>query len=80
MVAPGLDDDLEGFFVGSGHDDHMRGARLGHHLGLEVAAVHRLQVGHDRGLREGLAQGADAVEPFRQDERRARFEPIDSRP
>ena len=80
MVAAGLDDDLEGLLMGAGHDDHVRGAGLGHHLRFEIAAVHRLQVGHDRRVREGLAQGADAVEPFGQDERRTGFEPIDSCP
>ena len=80
VVTAGLYDDLEGLFVGAGHHYHVGGSGLGHHLRFEVAAVHRLQVGHDRDVREGLAQGADAMETLGQDERSARFEPIYARP
>ena len=73
MVPAGLHDDLEGFLVGAGHHHHVGSSRLGHHLRLEVAAVHRLQVGHDRDVRESLTQGADAVQTLGQDERGACF-------
>jgi len=80
VVAAGLDDALEGFLVGAGHDDDVGRAGLGHHLGLEVAAVHRLQVSDDWDLREALAQGAHAVQPLGEDERRAGLEPVHARP
>ena len=79
MVASGLHNDLQGFFVGAGHHHHVGGAGLGHHLRLKVAAVHRLKVGHDWDVRESLTQGADAVEAFGQNKRRACFEPIHAR-
>ena len=41
----------------AGHDDDVRRAGLGHHLGFEVAAVHRLQVGDDR-RRRGSARAS----------------------
>ena len=80
MVEAGLHDHLEGLLVGAGHHDHVGRAGLGHHLRLQVAAVHRLEVGHDRGLREGLAEGADAVEALGEDERGARLEPVNPCP
>ena len=73
MVAAGLHDDLQGLFVGAGHHHHVGGASLGHHLCFKVAAIHRLQVGHDRDVRESLTQGADAVQTLGQDERGACF-------
>ena len=58
-VAAGVDDAADRRLVGAAHDDHEAGAGLGHHLGLEVAAVHDLQVGDDRVGREALVQRLD---------------------
>ena len=73
MVTAGLHDYLKGFFVGTGHHHHVGGASLRHHFCFKVAAIHRFQVGHDRDVREGLTQGADAVETLGQDERGSCF-------
>ena len=48
----GLDDPSERGLVGPPHHDDEIGAGLGHHLGLEIPAVHRLQIGDDRVVRE----------------------------
>jgi len=38
-----------------GHHHDVRGSGFGHQLGLKVAAVHGLQVGHDGDAGEALA-------------------------
>lgn len=77
-VGAGFDDALDRFGMGAGHDDDVGGAGFGHHFGFEVATVHGLQIGDDGDLGEGLAQGADTVEAFGEDEGCASFEPIDT--
>ena len=64
--------------MGALHHDDVRRAGLGHHLGFEIAAVHRLEVGDDGDAGESSAEAADAVEAFGEDERRAGFEPVDA--
>jgi AraC-like DNA-binding protein len=66
--------------VGAGHHDDVGGAGFGHHLGLEVAAVHGLKIGDDGRVRKGGAEGADAVESLGEDERGAGLEPVDAGP
>ena len=61
----------------SHHHDEVR-ARLGHHLGFEVTAVHRLQVGDDRMSREPRAKALDRPQPFGEDQRRTGLEPVDA--
>jgi len=78
MVTAGLHDDLESFFVGAGHDDHVGGACLGHHLRLEVAAVHRLEVGHNGRPGEGLPQRPHTVQALGEDQRRPGLQPVDA--
>ena len=60
------------------HDHDEVGARLRHHLGLQVAAVHDLEVGDDRMIGKAGAQPLDAADAMREDERRARLEPVDA--
>ena len=55
----------------------LGGAGLGHHLGFEVTAVHGFEIGDNRRVRKSFAQRADAVEAFGEDQRGARFEPVD---
>ena len=76
---PALTTALIGLDVGAGHDHDVGGARARHHLRLEVAAVHRLEVGHDGMAREGRAQRLHAAQPFGEDERRPRLQPVHSR-
>ena len=78
-IAAGLDDAPDGRFVRAAHDDHEVGARLGHHLGLEISAVHRLQIGHDRMSREARAKLLDGMKPFGEEQRCAGFQPVDAR-
>ena len=77
-VASGIDDAADRRLVRAAHHDDERRAGLGHHLGLEVPAVHRLQVGDDRMVREARAQRLDRAQPLRQDQRRAGLEPVDA--
>lgn len=77
-IGTGLDHALDGFGMCPRHDDHMRCSRLGHHFGLQVAAIHGLEIGDNRGVGEGLSQGADPMQSFRQDQGSARFQPVDS--
>ena len=76
-VSASLNDALDRFRVGAGHHDDVGGARLGHHLGFEVATVHRLQVSDDGRVWKRFPQGADAVQPFGENEWRASLQPID---
>ena len=76
----GLDHAADRFLVGPGHDHDVRRAGLGHHLGFEIAAVHRLQIGDDRRVGKSLAQGPHAVHALGDDQRRAGFQPIDAGP
>ena len=64
--------------MGALHHDDVRRPGLGHDLGLEPAAVHRLQVSHDRRLRKSLAQRAHAVHALGDDERRPGLQPVHS--
>ena len=59
------------------HHDEVR-ARLGHHLGFEISAIHRFEVGDDRMIRETRAQSFDGVQPFGEEQRRAGFQPVDA--
>ncbi len=75
-VASRVDHAADRRLVRASHDDDEVGACLRHHLRFEVASIHRLQIGNDWMLREASAQLFDRVEPFRKEQRRARFEPI----
>ena len=75
-VAPGVDDAADGRFVRPAHDDDERCARFRHHLGFEIAAVHRLEIRHDRLLREPGVKLFDRMQPLRQQQRRAGLEPV----
>ena len=55
-LAARLDDPSQRGLVRPAHDDDEIGAGLGHHLCLEITAVHRLQIGDDRMLREPRAK------------------------
>ncbi len=55
-----------------------RFARARHHLGFQVAAVHRLQVGDDRMVGEARPQCLDRTQPVREEQRRAGFQPVHS--
>ena len=77
-IGSGLDDALDRLGVGTGHDDDVGRAGLGHHLGFEVTAVHRLEIGDDGGVWKSGAESADAVESLGEDERGAGLEPVDS--
>jgi hypothetical protein len=60
-----------------GHHDYVRGAGAGHDLGLEIAAVHRFQIGYDGRLGKSRSEFADPMHAFGNDQRRADFQPID---
>ena len=60
------------------HHHHERRAVAEHHLGFEVARVHRLQVGDDRVIRVQLVERGHRVEPLTEDERCSDLEPIDA--
>ena len=60
------------------HDDDEIGAGLGHHLCLEISAVHGLQIGDDRVIRKPRAEGLDGAEAFGENQRRPRLEPVDA--
>src|SRR5215510_13060865 len=77
-IAPGFDDAFDRLRVRASHHHHVRRAGFGHHLGFEVTPVHRLQVGDDRTVWKFPPQRAHAVKPFGQNQRRARFEPVNS--
>ena len=77
-VAAGVDHAANRRLVGAPHHDDEAGAGLRHHLGFEIAAVHRLQVGDDGMVREAFAQRRDRVQPLGQDQRRAGLEPVDA--
>jgi hypothetical protein len=79
-IAAGLDDALQRLLVRPRHDDHVGRPGLRHHLRLEVAAVHRLQIGHDRHAGKRSPQGPHAVQAFREDQRRAGLQPVNARP
>ena len=57
------------------HDDEAR-ARLRHHLGLEVPRIHRLQIGDDGVIGKPRAQRLHRAQAVREEERRARLEPV----
>jgi hypothetical protein len=65
-VAPGIHDAPDGRLVRPPHDHHVARPGLGHHLGLEIAAVHRLQVGHDGVVGKLVPQRLDRVQPLRE--------------
>ncbi len=77
-VSPGLHDTLDRFGMGAGHHHHVGGSRPGHHLCLEVAAVHCLEVGHDRHLGEGGPQLPDTMQALGQNQRRAGLQPVNA--
>ena len=77
-VAARVDDAADRRLVRASHDDHEARAGLGHHLRFEIAAVHRLQVGDDRMIRKLLVERLDGVEAFGEQQRRARFQPVDA--
>ena len=77
-VAAGFDDAFDGFGVGAGHDDDVGGTGFGHHFCFEVATVHGFEVCDDGDAWEGVAEGADPVEPFGEEEGSTGFEPIDA--
>ena len=60
------------------HHHAPGGAGPRHHLDLQVAAVHGLEIGHDRDGREALVQRAYAVQSLGQDQRCSGFQPIDA--
>src|SRR5260221_5345431 len=45
-ITAGPDNAFDGFFVRASHHHHMRGPCFGHHLRLQVTAVHRLEIGN----------------------------------
>jgi hypothetical protein len=55
------------------HHDHMRGSRLGHHLGFEIATIHCLEISDNGHGGKRFAQGAHAVQTLGKDERGARI-------
>ena len=75
-VAPGVDDPPNRRFVRAPHDDDEIRSRLGHHLGLEIAAVHRLQIGHDGMIGKSFAQRFHGAQAFRQQQRCAGLQPV----
>src|SRR5262249_5171238 len=77
-IAPGLDYAFDRLRVSARHYYDVRRAGSGHHLGFEIAAVHSLQVCDYRVVGEFPAQRPHAVKPFGPDQRRARFEPVDT--
>jgi len=79
-VSARLHDALHRLLVRPRHHHDMRGPGLGHHLGLEVAAVHRLEIGHDRHVRKGRPQGPHAMQALGQDQGGARLQPVDAGP
>ena len=66
-LSPGVDNPADRRLVGPAHHDDEIRARLGHHLGFEVTAVHRLQVGDDRMVGEPRAKAFDRPQPFGED-------------
>jgi hypothetical protein len=77
-IAACVDDAADGGLVRAAHDDDEVGAGLRHHLRLEIAAVHRLQISNDGMVRKTGTQFLDGVEPFGQEQGRAGFKPVDS--
>ena len=77
-IAARVDDAPDRRFVRASHDDHEARAGLGHHLRFEIAAIHRLQIGDDRMIRKPLVKRLDGVEAFGEEQRRARFQPVDA--
>ena len=69
---------LDRLLMGPGHHDHVGGAGLGHHLGLQIAAVHRLEIGHDRHVGKRGSQRPHTVQAFGENQRRARLQPVDA--
>ena len=65
-----------GGFVRASHDDDQVGARLGHHFRLQVATVHRLEVGDDGVVREPAVELLDGAQALGQQQRRAGLEPV----
>ena len=64
--------------MSTGHDNDVRRTSLGHHFGFEVAAIHRLEIGHDGCVRKGFSQGSHTMKTLGQNERCACLEPIHS--
>ena len=60
------------------HHDDVGRAGPGHHLGLEVSAIHRLEIGDNRHPGKSLAQRPHPVQSLREDQRRAGLEPVDA--
>src|SRR5205085_10562411 len=53
-------------------------AGLGHHFGLEISAVHGLEIGDDGRFWKALSKRPYAVHSFRNDQWRAGFKPVDA--
>ena len=79
MVAAGLDHGLERLRVRTRHHHDVGGPGARDHLRFQVAAVHRLEVGHDRMAWEGGAQLPHRAQALREQERRARLQPVHAR-
>jgi hypothetical protein len=77
-VAPSFHDDLNRFHMGAGHDHDVGGAGLGHHFGFKITPVHCFEIGNDGMVGKCRAQGAYTVQALGQNERSARFEPVDA--
>ena len=78
-IAARLHDAADRLLVSPGHDHDVRRAGLGHHLGFQVAAIHRFQVGDDRRLRKSLAQCPHAVHALGDNQRRSGLQPVNAR-
>ncbi len=61
----------------SHHHDHV-GAGLEHHFGFQPGAVHRFEIGDDGHIGKFAAQRTHTVQPLRQNQRRARLQPVDA--
>src|SRR6476646_3411360 len=77
-IAARVDHPPDRGLVCAPHDDDEVGPGLGHHLRLEIPAVHGFQVSHDWVAGKTRAKLLDRVETFGQEQRRARFEPVDA--
>ena len=78
QISAGLHHALDRLLMGPGHHDHVGGAGLGHHFGLQIAAVHRLEISHDRHVGKRGSQRPHAVQALGEDQRRARLQPVDA--
>ena len=75
-VASGVDDAADGGFVRTAHHHDEIGARLRHHLGLEIPAIHRFQIGDDRMIGKPAAKLLDGAQALGQEQRRAGLQPV----